>query len=396
MNTVNRSYKFRIYPTEEQVAAMEEQLRLCRMLYNAALEQRISAYKTGVSVAYNMQSMELPAVKGDNPEYGDVYAQVLQNVLHRLDRAFMNFFRRVKEKREKAGFPRFRGADRYDSLTYPQTGFAIERKRLHLSKIGNVRLRQHRHVEGKVKTCTIRRDRCGDWYATLVCVLPDVLPVEVRTAVGVDVGLKHLAMLSTGEVIEPQKQLRNAQWKLGHEQRALSRKQKGSENKKKQKGRLAKAHRRIERVRDDWLHKVSRQIVDGADMIVFENLNISNMVQNHNLALSIADASWGKLIQFCTYKAEGAGKSVELVDPGNTSQLCSRCGAHVRKSLSDRVHRCSNCSLIMDRDLNASLNILGRVGWGTSELENACGGGRLQDGEGYPVPATEAGMSTRS
>ena len=124
-------------------------------------------------------------------------------------------------------------------------------------------------------------------------------------------------------------------------------------------------------MRDDCLHKASRKIADSADMIVFENLNIQNMQRNHCLALSIADASWGKLIEFCTYKAESAGKRVELVDPRGTSQECSQCGAVVRKTLSERVHWCTNCGLPADRDFNASLNILRRAGWGTAELENA-------------------------
>ena len=395
---VNRTYKFRIYPTDEQAEALDRQLSLCRVLYNAALEQRISAYKIGVSVTYNMQQNELPSVKRDNPEYSLVHSQVIQDVLHRLDGAFANFFRRVRERRARAGFPRFRSRDRYDSITYPQTGFAIERSKLRLSKIGNVKIVKHREAAGKVRTCTIKRDRCGDWYASFSCELPDVPPVAVKTAIGVDVGLKALAVTSAGDVIKPQRLMPAYAWKLKHEQQNLGRKQKGSENRRKQKRTLARVHRKIERARDDYLHRVAKQIVGSADVVVFENLSIQNMLRNHNLALSITDASWGKLMQFCAYKAEEAGKRVEYIDPRGTSQICSQCGATVRKSLSDRVHECQACSLVMDRDLNASFNILGRGRIGLeqteSELENACGEGRLQDGS--PVPLIEAGMSTRS
>ena len=395
---MNRTYRFRIYPTVEQAAVLDRQLSLCRTLYNAALEQRISAYRKGVGVTYNMQQNELPAVKRDNAEYNVVHSQVLQDVLHRLDKAFKNFFRRVREKAGKAGFPRFRPKDRYDSITYPQLGFAIERSKLRLSKIGNVKIVKHREIQGRVRTCTIKRDRCGDWYASFSCELPDVPPVRVERAIGVDVGLKALAVTSTGDVIKPQRLMPAYVWKLKHEQKALSRKQKGSENRRKQKRTLARVHRKIERARDDYLHKAAKQIVDSADMIVFENLSIQNMLHNHTLALSITDASWGKLMQFCAYKAEEAGKRVEYIDPGGTSQICSQCGATVRKSLSDRVHECQACSLVMDRDLNASLNILGRGRIGLeqteSELENACEEGRLQDES--PVPLDEAGTSTRS
>lgn len=371
-----KAFKFRIYPSETHISTLNEHLELCRQLYNTALSQRRDTYSIdGASITYTAQQNRLPCLKMALPSYGNVYSQVLQDVLRRVDSAFANFFRRVKERkrgsRVKAGFPRFKSADRYHSLTYPQNGFNIQGNSLYLSKIGNVRIRLHRPVEGTVKTCTIKRDGAGDWWAVFTSEIHNTQPVEISTAIGVDVGLIHLAVTSNGDAIRPPKALRKSMTKLKIEQKALSSKQQGSENRNKQRKRVARVHRRIERVRNDYLHKASRQIVDSADMIVFENLNIQNMMSNHSLALSIADASWGKLIQFCTYKAESAGKRVELVDPRGTSQECSRCGAVVRKSLSDRIHLCTNCGLLSDRDFNASLNILRRVGWGTAELENA-------------------------
>ena len=229
---MKRAFKYRIYPTDGQAAVINSQLELCRTLYNAALEQRIGAYRAGVSVNYSMQQNELPAVKEDNAEYSSVHSQVLQDVLHRLDRAFANFFRRVKERKAgskvSAGFPRFKSADRYSSLTYPQSGFSIHNNRVRLSGIGNVKIRLHRQVEGTVKTCTVKRDSAGDWWAVFTSGMADRQPVEIRTATGVDVGLIHPAVTSGGDAIEPPKSLKNSMVKLKTEQRALSSKQKGS------------------------------------------------------------------------------------------------------------------------------------------------------------------------
>jgi putative transposase len=183
----------------------------------------------------------------------------------------------------------------------------------------------------------------------------------------VDVGLINEVYLSNGEHISAPKHLRKSELVLKKYQREVSRKVKGSNNRKKAIRRLAKVHRKVERQRDDFLHKVSRTLANKADLVVFENLRIKDMMQNHRLAKSIGDAGWGKLIQYTTYKAEDAGHAVELIDPHGTSQICSRCGATVRKSLSDRIHLCTQCGFLAERDFNASLNILRRVGWDTPE-----------------------------
>jgi putative transposase len=177
----------------------------------------------------------------------------------------------------------------------------------------------------------------------------------------VDLGLKNLAVLSTGESILHPKFLRASETKIKIIQREVSRKKKGSNNRRKCARRLAKAHRRVERRRDDFLHKASRALSMKADAIVFENLNINGMLKNHHLAKSISDVSWGKLMQFTHYKAASAGGAVYYVNPSGTSQICSRCGETVKKSLSERNHKCPNCGFSSDRDINAALNILGRL-----------------------------------
>jgi len=370
-----KAYKFRIYPKREQVEVLDRTLALCRHLYNAALEQRMAAYERGFKVSFNKQSGELPNLKNELPEYKEIYAQVLQDTLHRLDKSCANFFRRIKEQKEKPGFPRFKPATRFRSFTYPQYGgyrglntFEISYNGLKLPKIGIVRMFKHREMEGELKTCTIKRDAVGDWYAIFTTEQPDISKREPKTAIGVDVGLKNLAVLSTGESIEPPKFLRASEDKIAIIQREVSRKVKGSINRRKCVKRLAKAHRRVERQRDDFLHKASRALSRKADVIVFENLNINGMLKNHHLAKSIGDASWGKLMELTRYKAESAGGSVQFVNPDGTSQICSRCGETVQKSLSVRLHSCPTCGFSADRDYNASLNILQRLHTDSVEL----------------------------
>jgi putative transposase len=196
-----------------------------------------------------------------------------------------------------------------------------------------------------VKTCTIKKDNLGHWYAILVTEIQDPEPIEAKTAIGVDVGLKSLVALSTGETIDYPRYYVRAEKELAVAQRNLSRKKKGSANRRKAKDKVAKLHQKIQHHRDEFLHQVSRKLVDSADLIVFENLNISGMLKNHHLAKHIQDHAWGKLIQFTQSKAAKAGKVVELIDARYTSQKCSQCGIMVPKTLAERVHRCPNCGL---------------------------------------------------
>ncbi len=350
------AYKFRLYPNKLQEAQLDLTLNTCRHLYNTALADRKNAYETeGISRSYEDQAAMLTAEKKEG-NFKGVFSQVLQDVLRRLDKAFKAFFRRVKAG-DKPGYPRFKGEGWYKSFTYPQVGFKIEGSKLVLSKIGSIRIFKHREVVGKIKTCTIKKDNLGQWYAILVTEIEDVPEIDPKTAIGVDVGLKSLVTLSTGEAIEYPKYYVQAEKKLAVAQRSLSRKKKGSANRRKAKAKVAKIHQRVQNLRDEFLHQVSRKLVDSADIVVFENLNISGMLKNHHLAKHIQDHSWGKLIQFTQSKAAKAGKIVELVDARYTSQKCSQCGIIVPKTLADRIHLCPNCGLEMDRDLNASLNI---------------------------------------
>jgi putative transposase len=360
---MKKTYKYRIYPTKGQESILIEWLNTCRILYNQSLSERKEAYECDkTSINYYDQANALREAKKTNEWLKNVHSQVLQDVLKRLDKSFQNFFRRVKNG-EKPGYPRFKSEDRFNSFTFPQSGFKIKEGRLILSKIGAITLIQHRKIpeEGIIKTCAIKRD-VAQWYVTFVVELPDVErgKGEIKSIVGIDLGLNKIATLSNGEKIDNPRWLRESERKLAKEQRKLSRKKKGSNNRKKQKTVVATVHRKIRNQRSDFHHKISKKLVADYDLIVFEDLKVKNMVKNKYLAKSISDAGWNELVSFVSYKAVEAGKVVELVNPNGTSQLCSSCGMEVKKSLAVRIHRCPYCGLVMNRDENAALNILNR------------------------------------
>ncbi|UED75429.1 RNA-guided endonuclease TnpB family protein [Brevibacillus sp. DP1.3A] len=354
-----RTYKFRIEPTKEQLEKISETLMYCRWLYNALLEQRIIAYKKfGVSLTFYSQKKELPSLKKVCKEYNSVHSQVLQNVVERLDKAYQAFFRRLKHG-EKAGFPRFKGMNRYHSFTYPQTGFSLEGNHIYLSKIGLVRVKLHRQVQGTIKTCTVIAKN-GRYYVCLSCEVETQIQTTGRW-VGVDLGLQHLAITSDGYFYDAPKYLRRSERQLKKLHRILSRRKKGSTRRQKIVALLAKQYEYVANQRNNNAHQVSSKLVNGYDLIAFECLEITNMIKNHHFSKSIADAGWNQLVQFTTYKAERAGKRVMLVDPRNTSQLCSSCDEIVKKTLAVRTHHCPFCGLECDRDVNAAKNILKRA-----------------------------------
>ena len=378
-----RTYKFRLYPSAGQEKLLIKQLNLCRELYNAFLEQRILVYKTGERINYNYQQDQIPELKKTFPEFNDIHSQVLQDVARRLDKAYDNFFRRAKEKNGKAGFPRFKSGDRYNSITYPQSGFSIlENGHVRLSRIGEVRMFMHRSVIGDTKTLSVKRDHVGDWFVSLTVdaahvqdddgnKIPSIRNEEFH-ATGIDLGLKSLITTSEGMQIEPPFFMRRSEGRLKRAQKVLSRRKKGSKNRTKIKKKVAKIHRKIERQRDDFTHKISNQLANKHDLIAFEDLNTNGMAKNHHLAKSIMDAAWTKLVQYTTYKAESAGKIVVEVNPRNTSKKCSNCGNIRELKLSDRIYHCDACGLTMDRDVNAAINIrnigLIKIGRDTPEL----------------------------
>jgi putative transposase len=349
-----------MYPNKQQTATLEMTLETCRNLWNRALEDRqVNWELNGVNISYESQCAILTIEKSHCDELYSVHAHVLQNVLKRLRNAFDNFFRRTKNHEKEKGYPRFKSKNRYNSFTYPDTGFKLNGSRLTLSKIpGTIRTFVHRPVEGKLKTCTIKRHGTGNWFVIFMVEQEDPVKLEPRTALGVDLGISHAVTTSEGQTFDYPKYYVQAEKKNRAAEKSLHRKKLGSKNRRKAKVKLAVIGKRVTNLRDEFLHQVSRKLVDSVDLVVFEDLQISNMLKNHCLAKAISDVSWGKLIRFTQSKAERAGKCVVLVDPRYTSQMCSCCGELVPKDLSVRTHDCPHCGLKLDRDHNAALNIL--------------------------------------
>ena len=354
-----KTFKYRIYPTKKQIRIMNQWLEECRWLFNHFLAERKEAWgKEQRSINYHSQATSLPALKEQRPSLANVHSQVLQNVAVRIDLAFKAFFRRVKAG-EKPGYPRFRGKGRYDSFTFPQSGFTLDGNILRLSKIGNVKVVLHRPVEGQIKTCTIKRSSTGKWYVMFSCERESTPLPENNEAVGIDVGLYSFATLSTGEQIKNPKFFRQEEKALAKAQRKLSKAEKGTPERKKRRKVVARIHERIAWKRQDFIHQHSRKIVNRFGIIAVEDLNVNRMVHNHCLAKSISDAAWSGFFQLLAYKAEWAGRQFVAVNPAYTSQDCSNCGHRQKMPLPERIFKCPCCGAELDRDVNAALNILG-------------------------------------
>ncbi len=363
--------KYRLYPFPDQEKELDHQFEELRFLWNHALERRQETWrKEKRSISYVDQCRDLARWRAyDTEGIGRVYGHVAQETLARLDDAFKHFFRRVKAG-EKPGFPRFKRE--VTSLCYPDSNGSARivpgrngTWRLRLSMMGDIPVEVHRAPpDGPIKTCTVKRE--GDrWFVILTYEVEDPTPSPLTIAenpVGVDLGLTHLATLSTGDVVEPPQFLRRAEVLLKRQQRKLSRKRKGSHNWHKQRVRVARCHARVRDQRRDFAHKVSTGWAKRHDLIAFEDLSVPSMLGNHHLSMSISDAGWGMLRQMSHYKeARRSGRYVEVPAKG-TTQTCARCGrlADPPLTLKDRTYSCP-CGLRLDRDLNAAKNILARA-----------------------------------
>lgn len=355
---MRKTFMYRIYPNKSQISSLESQLRSACNLYNAALEERRSAYrKNGISLNYYSQANQLKEIRLegliDVANYG-----CCQDVLRRLDKAYQAFFRRVK-RGEKAGFPRFKPHQRFDSITFPAYGNGIKLlpvNRLRIQGVGLVKIKLHRELEGNVKTVTIKRD-AGKWYACFSVELPDILLDYNENAVGIDVGLESFAMMSSGEVIQNPRYHKEAQKKLRRCQRKVSRRKKGSKSRKKAVILLQKAHAHVRNQRKDFHHKLAHQIVRDYGVIAIEDLNVKSLARGW-LSKSVHDVGWSSFFGILSYKAENAGRQLVKVDPRGTSQRCCKCQTEVRKELSQRWHHCPSCNLSIPRDLNSAYEIL--------------------------------------
>jgi putative transposase len=355
---MRKTYKYRLYPTPAQERAMKAALDECRWLYNRLLEERKVAWEeTDTGLSRYQQVNRLPALKKERPALAVVHSQVLQNVAARVDLAFQAFFRRVKDGKEP-GYPRFRGAGRYDSFCYPGSGFKVDGQHVVLSKIGSVQAVIHRPVQGAVKTCCVRRTSTGKWYVAFSCEVEPAGLEPAESAVGLDVGLTSFATLSDGQKIANPRFLRRDERRLKRAQRRREKAPKGSVLRRKLRKIEAQVHERIAHRRAAFLHEQTRDIVTAYGTVCIEDLSIKGLVHNHCLARSIHDAAWRQFLTFLAYKAAYAGRRVVQVNPAYTSQECSCCGHRQKMPLSERAYHCPTCGLEIDRDINAALNIL--------------------------------------
>src|SRR5215469_3365392 len=358
-------------PTRKQQRTLEHWLVLCCQTYNAALDERTSAYRmAGVSLSYEDQCAELPGCKQVRPDLAPVPSQVLQDVVKRVDLAFAAFFQRVEEGKTP-GFPRFKSRSRYHSLTFKQFGNSFKihvdgkkkRGKLELAKLGRVKMVLHRKITGTPKTAIVKRTPTGKWFVniTVECSAKDLqekrLPASDE-AVGIDVGLKTFAYLSTEEEIANPRFFREDEVKLARAQRKLSRAPKGSHERDRARKVVARTHERIANRRKNFIEQEVNQLVARFGFLAVEALVVRNLVKNPKLAKSIADASWSMFFTRLIAKAEEAGRQVVKVNPAYTSQTCSACGHRQSMPLSVRVYECPQCGLVIHRDHTGSLNIL--------------------------------------
>src|SRR5436305_3384569 len=356
---MRKAFQYRIYPTKKRLKTLNSALEECRWLSNHLLEKRKTTYEqTGKGLSLYEQQKTFSILKEERPCLNTVHSQVLQNVAVRVDLAMKAFFRRVKEGSEP-GYPRFKGYGRYDSITSPQSGFSITHDdRVCLSKIGSVKMVYHRPIRGTVKTATMRRSSTGKWYVCFSCECEPERLQDNPNAVGIDVGLKTFAMLSTGEEIENPRFFRKEQKALAKVQRRHSKLAKGSRERRKHRKAVARVHERIAWRRHNFTHQNSRRIVNQFGLICVEDLHVNRMLHNHCLSKSMSDAAWSAFFDQLSCKAVEAGRTVVKVNPAYTSQDCSRCHHRQKMPLSERASHCPCCLLILDRDLNASYNIL--------------------------------------
>ncbi len=378
-----RTFRFRLHPTSRQTQTLLRQLDLQRELYNAALEERIGAWKwERRSVSYVDQCRTLTGLSDLRPEVTASGVTLCRGTLKRLDRAVIAFYRRVK-RGETPGFPRFKPAQRFNSLQWEDTsGWKVKAadRRLYLLGVGEVKVNYHRPLQGTPKAITVQREGTK-WWLSVRCVdVPAMLLTPTGREVGIDLGVTNLVATSDGKRVEGEHFGSRARDQLADAQRKLATKQRGSRRRRRQVEEVARLHHRVANQRMNAAHELSRQLVNDYDLIVLEDLAITKMARaprakpdpdrpgaflpngakaKAGLNRSIHDAGWGTLASLLSYKAESAGRIMVTVNPRYTSQTCAECG-HVEAGnrVSQAVFRCLSCAHVAHADVNAARNIL--------------------------------------
>lgn len=355
---MRKTFKYRLFTTRLESQLLDGQLGEACRLYNAALEERRGAWKQRVSVNYYGQANQLKEMRAAG-DLGLANFSYCQDVLRRVNKTFEAFFRRVK-RGEKAGYPRFKSRRRFDSITFPsyRDGIRLNDNMLRVQGVGQVEVKLHRPVEGKIKTVTIKRE-CGKWYACF-SVECEAKPLSISTKeIGIDVGLTSLATLSNGKSVPNPRWYQQAEAKLRRARRKVARRKKGSHRRRKAVQLLQKVHQRIKNQRHEFQHKFTFWLVQNFGTIAVEDLHDKGLVGGM-LAKSVHDVSWSSFFSKLAYKAASAGRTLKAVNPRGTTQTCT-CGTKVCKELSDREHVCTACGLIAPRDVVSAQVILQRA-----------------------------------
>ena len=360
-----RTYKYRLYPSKNQQQTIDTQLELCRKLYNEILSVKKETFEQGHQSLSRIDLNKcILYYNARIPELKQVHSQVKQDISDRIDKAFKNMYARIRRGEQKVGYPRFKGRGRYKSICYPQSGFMLTpKKKLKISKIGDINIKLHRPIKGDIKTMTISKTKTNKYYVSFSCYSEDDLNpskpiIKKNQSVGIDVGLKHFMTLSDGTHIDNPKYFRKSEDKLASVQRQHSKKKLRSNNRQKSRVKVALCHEKIKHQRTDFLHKLSYTIANNYSVIGIENLNIKGMVKNRRLSKSISDVGWGTFYNQLYYKAEYASGIVQESERFYPStKTCNKCGNIQDMPLHIRNYVCEKCGNIEDRDTNASINL---------------------------------------